>query len=160
MRAVHRLSAAITLILAAVGCGDGSSGPGPESFTATFTSGDVTTGQGRCPDQTVSITGPGTSTPGGSLTTELSHCTVSENPLGFTDGTFIFTYSGGDEISGTYSGALIPTATLTVFDVDGEFTITDGTGAFADATGSGSITGSLDVASGAASITLDGTIER
>jgi hypothetical protein len=44
--------------------------------------------------------------------------------------------------------------------VDGEFTITDGTGAFADATGSGSITGSLDIASGDASITLDGTLER
>jgi hypothetical protein len=90
----------------------------------------------------------------------LSHCTSSQNPLPFTDGAFIFTYSGGDEVSGTYSGALIPTADLTVFDVDGEFTITDGTGAFADATGSGSITGSLDIASGDASITLDGTLER
>jgi hypothetical protein len=160
MSAVHRLSAGITLIFATVGCGDGSSGPGPESFTATFTSGDVTTGQGRCPDQTVSITGPGTSTPGGSLTSDLSHCAESENPLAFSDGIFTFTYAGGDELSGTYSGALIPTATLTVFDVDGEFTIADGAGSFADATGSGSITGSLDVASGAASITLDGTIER
>lgn len=160
MSAAHRLSAGIILILAAVGCGDETSGPAPETFTATFTSGDVTTGAGRCPDQTVFISGPGTSTPGGGLTTELSHCTASQNPLAFTDGTFIFTYSGGDEVSGTYSGALIPTETPTVFDVDGEFTITDGTGAFADATGSGSITGSLDVASGDASITLDGTIER
>jgi hypothetical protein len=160
MSAIRRLTACIILILAGGGCGDESSGPGPENFTATFTSGDVTTGAGRCPDQTVFINGPGTSTPGGSLTTELSHCTSSQNPLPFTDGAFIFTYSGGDEVSGTYSGALIPTADLTVFDVDGEFTITDGTGAFADATGSGSITGSLDIASGDASITLDGTLER
>lgn len=160
MSAAHRLSAGIILILAAVGCGDDSSGPGSDTFTATFTSGDVTSGEGRCPDQTVSITGPGSSTPGGSLTTVLSHCTESGNPLAFSDGLFTFTYSGGDELSGTYSGALIPTETLTVFDVSGEFSITDGTGGFADATGSGSITGSLDVASGAASITLDGTIGR
>jgi hypothetical protein len=156
----RRLSAGIVLLLAAAGCGDDSSGPGPETFTATFTDGDVTTGEGRCPDQTVSITGPGTSTPGGSLTSLLSHCAESGNPLAFSDGIFTFTYSGEDEVSGTYSGALIPTSEFTVFDVSGEFTITDGTGAFADATGGGDITGSLDAASGAASITLDGTIER
>jgi hypothetical protein len=160
MSAARRLSASIVLILIAVGCGEDSSGPGSESFTATFTSGDVTTGEGRCPDQTVSIAGPGTSTPGGNLTTVMSHCTQSGNPLAFSDGIFTFTYGGGDEVSGTYSGALIPTETFTVFDVSGEFSITDGTGAFADATGEGNITGSLDAASGAASITLDGTIER
>jgi hypothetical protein len=110
----------------------------------------------------VSITGPGTSTPGGALTTVQSHCVDPEgaNPLLFTDGIFTFTYTGGDEISGTYSGTLVPTAAPTVFDVDGEFTITDGTGAFADATGGGDATGSLDVATGDATITLTGTIER
>jgi hypothetical protein len=71
--------------------------------------------------------------------------------LSFYNGHFILTGPGGDSITATYSGNLIPTAQTTsngqllvtyTFYPDATFTITGGTGRYVNASGNGTISGS------------------
>ena len=146
--------------IATAGCGDSTEGP--ETFTASFASTVTGAPGGRCPAITITIAGPGTGAPGGAFTTAQSHCVdpESENPGAFTDGIFRFTYAGGEEVSGTYQGQLVPTADPAVFTIDGEFAITDGDGDFDGATGAGDASGTTNLATGDATLQLTGTIER
>ena len=145
--------------IATAGCGDSTEGP--ETFTASFASASTAAPGGRCPAITVVIAAPGTSAPGGAFTTAQSHCVDpgSENGA-FTDGIFTFTYAGGNELSGTYQGQLVPTADPAEFTIDGEFTITDGAGDFDGATGGGDASGTTNLATGDAALQLTGTIKR
>lgn len=155
------LIAGAALVTSFAGCKD-ASGPTSEVYTASFSSVGVAAPGERCLALTVSIAGPGTSTPGGALTTVQSHCInpAGANPLLFDGGVYTFTYSGGRSITGTYSGTMVPTASPTVFALDGAFTITGGTGEFAGATGGGDASGTTDVVSGAATLNLAGTLVR
>ena len=162
MPRLDHLLLACTVALVA-GCDDDGPTGGPEVFTAEFANTTSTAAPGgRCPALTVTIAGPGTAAPGGSVTTAQSHCVdpAAANPGAFSNGLFTFTYADGDEIGGTYQGQLVPTADPVVFTIDGEFTITDGTGDFDASTGGGDATGETNLATGDASLQLTGTIER
>jgi hypothetical protein len=156
------LAGSIAAVAAVAACDDDGPTGGPETFTASFTSATTAAPGGRCPALTVAIAGPGTASPGGSFTTLQSHCIdpAGANPGLFSDGIFTFTYTGGDQVSGTYQGQLVPTADPAVFTIDGEFAISDGTGEFDGATGGGDAAGEANLATGDSSLELTGTIDR
>ena len=155
---------AIGLTLLLSSCGDDDpTGPVTEPFTATFEAEQVAAPGGRCPALTVTITGSGQADPGGSFTTEQSHCVdpVGPNPLEATDGRFTFTFENGATLVGTYVDLLVPTATAGVFALDGLATFTGGTGEFAGASGTANATGTLNLQTGQATdLALSGTITR
>jgi len=114
----------------------------------------------RCPVLTVQAVGGGQAAHLGQFTSVQTHCVNPEgsDPLSFTDGFYTFTAANGDTIFGSYSGRLIPTETPGVFSLDGHFTVAAGTGRFEDASGSGSASGLVNLATGEASVFLQGTI--
>jgi len=109
-----------------------------------------------CPSGTflLQISGGGHATQMGAITDSQSHC---QNPLtgAFTGGQYTFTAANGDTISGTYGGQLIPAGNA--FTIQGQFTITGGTGRFTGATGGGAATGAQFL-NGEAKLILTGTI--
>jgi hypothetical protein len=110
-----------------------------------------------CPTGTflLQISGGGHATQMGAITDSQSHC---QNPVtgAFTDGQYVLTTVGGDTIFGSYSGQLIPAAGNT-FAIQGQFTITGGTGRFSGATGGGAASGT-QFPNGEATLVLSGTI--
>lgn len=129
---------------------------------------------GRCAALTVTIgNGPppffaaGTSS-AGAFTASQSHCLDSGPPIlpgaadvPYYDGLFTFTFSDGKTLSGIYDGLLSNSGVAGVIDNVQHFTITGGTGAFADATGSFLGIGQIKFAGGPPVATLkisDGTI--
>lgn len=113
----------------------------------------------RCaPLLTVVSTGSGNATQLGRFTIVQSHC-VNPATFAFTDGEATMTAANGDLLYGTYSGQLIPIAPP-VFEILGRFSHAGGTGRFANATGEGVATGTLNFATGEAVLELDGWIER
>lgn len=99
----------------------------------------------------------GTATHLGLLTGSQSHCL---NPAtgAFSNGNFNYTAANGDHLLGTYSGFLVPTPDPTIFEITGSFDIVGGTGRFANATGSGTPTGSVQVTTGDFVLNLGGSI--
>ncbi len=124
------------------------------TFSAIGTAADVP--GDRCPALTVHIEGPGTATHLGSLTTVQSHC-VEPGSFAFTNGQFTLTAANGDQLFGTYQGEFMPLEPP-LFTIDGAFTFTGGTGRFDGATGGGDASGTQDLATGAATVVLEGTI--
>jgi hypothetical protein len=100
------------------------------------------------------ISGGGYATHLGATTDQQSHC---QNVLNgqVTDGQYTFTSANGDTISGTYSAQLIPSGASSI--IQGQFTITGGTGRFSGASGGGAASG-IQRADGSASLTWTGTI--
>jgi hypothetical protein len=127
-------------------------------FKATFT-GNSTSGPGApCAVLRSDIVGGGHATHLGNFTTVQHHCFDPGDPSGaFTDGFYTFTGANGDTIFGTYHGHLVPIAPP-VFAIVGEFTIEGGTGRFVGATGGGTASGTLNVATGVPALMLDGVI--
>jgi hypothetical protein len=81
--------------------------------------------------------------------------------LPFTEGVFTVTSisNPSNSISGTYFGALEPTATQGLFTFSGAvFTLTGGTGAFAGAAGGGLASGVVNLITGATSVSLVGQV--
>ena len=74
-------------------------------------------------------------------------------------GTVTLTAANGDVIRATDAGVSAPTGTVGVVDITETWTITGGTGRFAGATGTLTVTRRLDQASNASSGSLDGTIQ-
>jgi hypothetical protein len=124
------------------------------TFTATGAAADIP--GDRCPALTIQIQGTGTATHLGSLTTVQSHC-VAPPSFDFTNGEFTLTAANGDQLSGTYEGEFLlldpPLAAI-----DGEFTFTGGTGRFIGATGGGDASGIQNLATGDATVVLEGRI--
>jgi hypothetical protein len=110
----------------------------------------------RCSALTVQIRGPGRATHLGRLTTDQSHC-VDPTSLAFTDGLFTLTAANGDQVHGTYFGEFVPLEPP-LFRIDGHFTFTGGTGRFVGASGGGDASGLQNLATGQATVTLEGTI--
>lgn len=60
-------------------------------------------------------------------------------PPSIVDGSFTFAINGGDELTGTFIGTLIPTGNLGEYTASGPFSFNGGTGMFATASGGGQL---------------------
>jgi hypothetical protein len=85
-----------------------------------------------------------------------SHC-AAPTSLAFTDGEFTLTAANGDQLLGTYFGKFVP-PDPPLFSIDRHFTFTGGTGRFAGASGGGDASGVQNLATGDATVSLEGTI--
>jgi hypothetical protein len=127
-------------------------------FKATFTGSSTSAPGFPCAALRSDIAGGGHATHLGNFTTVQHHCFDPADPtLAFTDGFYTFTGANGDTIFGTYHGHLV-LIDGPVFAIVGEFTIEGGTGRFVGATGGGTASGTLNVATGVTTVMLDGAI--
>jgi hypothetical protein len=140
--AAHRRSAAAALV------------PFKGTFTGTGLPAEIP--DDRCPAITIQIQATGTATHIGRFTTVQSQC-VTTTSLDFTDGEFTFTAANGDQLSGTYEGQFIPLEPP-LAGIDGRFTFTGGTGRFVGVSGGGVASGTQNLATGDATVELEGTI--
>ena len=128
-------------------------------FKATFTGSSTSVSGFPCAVLRSDIVGGGHATHLGNFTTVQHHCFDPGDPTGaFTEGFYTFTGANGDTIFGTYHGHLVPIIAPSVFAIVGEFTIEGGTGRFVGATGGGTASGTLNVATGVTTVMLDGVI--
>lgn len=65
-----------------------------------------------------------------------SHCIVLPLPATYSDGRFDFAFAAGDDLTGTYTGALSDSGMPGVFTNVQNFVVTGGTGRFLGASGS------------------------
>ena len=110
---------------------------------------------------TGTLTGLGRASHLGSVTlssTETLDFATSPGIVLVRDGQMVVVAANGDELHWTYegTGSLPDAAGITV--ISGSFLITGGTGRFTDATGAGTIEGSVDSVKGLVSVTYRGTI--
>jgi hypothetical protein len=109
---------------------------------------------------TLSVTrdGTGTATYLGKFT---EHITLQVNiPTGDATGDATFTAANGDTLTATVDGHATPTTTPGVVSIVEVYTITGGTGRFADATGSFTLESTLDQTTGVSSGTFSGSIDH
>lgn len=134
-------------------------------FTATyyFTPGLTPVGPEICPTELADIAsghGEGSSPAGftGTFTGRTFSC-VNLETLQATDGAFRFTAANGSQAMGTYelSGEWIAPGLL---EVEGPFTIVDGTRRLRDASGGGTVTGLIDFANGVGVLNFEGEVSR
>ena len=129
-------------------------------FKATFTGSSTSSPGAPCAALALrsDILGGGHATHLGNFTTIQHHCFDPGDPtFAFTEGFYTFTGANGDTIFGTYHGHLV-LIDGPVFAIVGEFTIEGGTGRFVGATGGGTASGNLNVATGVTTVMLDGVI--
>lgn len=115
----------------------------------------------RCPSKFGgTIIGRGEGTLTGPVAFISSDCiTPSGTSFTFSAGKLIVIAVTGDQIFADYSGQFVPTGVGTKFVFsNATFQVTGGTGKFSKATGGGSLTGGEDMATGAGTIKLSGTI--
>src|SRR5919109_2298120 len=109
---------------------------------------------------TLSVTrdGTGTATYLGKFT---EHITLQVDiPTSHATGIATFTAANGDTLTATVDGQATPTTTPGVVSIVERYTITGGTGRFADATGSFTLEATLSQTAGVSSGTLSGTIDH
>ena len=140
---------------------------GTLSFTGTFLNTNPPAAPGgRCSGLTVNIGnfGPfyatGTSN-FGSFTGAQSHCLDAGPPIAvgtpdtpYYDGLFTYSFASGATLFGTYFGLLSNSGAIGIIDNVQTFTVTGGTGRFANASGSFLGTGGISFTSGPPSATL------
>jgi hypothetical protein len=103
--------------------------------------------------------GTGTATSMGKITAASADCIVpGEGTYTFTGGRLVLTGADGDTLTAEYSGFLTPTAKYPVFSLSGSYRIVGGTGRFTGATGSGSLQGTNNIATGAGAYTAAGVV--
>ncbi len=129
-------------------------------FKAVFGGSAGVTPDAECKASKVSIDTRGLVTGLGLVRTIQTHCW---DPKGteFTKGIVSAANSDGDGYTGTYSGKLVPTETSDtdhVYSIDGQFTITGGTGRYADVKGGAIASGLQNTATGAFGLVLSGSI--
>lgn len=146
-----------------------AAGYGPENLPFRMTTYEAVVGDeaptGRCPFAEVFVEGHGTATHLGAVKVYRTHCfSPFENPPIY-DGQWRAVAANGHEIWGSYSGSLVPSA----FDENGNpikgtinshFTITGGTGRFADASGGGTTTADYDLVADSGNFVSEGTFSR
>jgi hypothetical protein len=133
------LSAAAAAIVATAGLATSVPAPAATTlpFDATvFLSGGGASPGGRCaPDLTITNANvTETYSNLGSFVFNMSECIKPPPPTTTYDGQFSFVFGNGTLIGTSYS-IISSTAVAGVFNLDGEYTITDGTGFFDGATG-------------------------
>jgi hypothetical protein len=109
---------------------------------------------------TLSVTrdGTGTATYLGKFT---EHITLQVNiPTAHATGVATFTAANGDTLTATVDGQATPTTTPGVVSIVEVYTITGGTGRFADATGTFTARSTLDRSTGVSSGTFSGAIDH
>jgi hypothetical protein len=109
---------------------------------------------------TLSVTrdGTGTATYLGKFT---EHITLQVDiPTAHATGVATFTAANGDTLTATVSGQSTPTTTPGVVSIVEVYTITGGTGRFADATGTFTVRSTLDRSTGVSSGTFSGAIDH
>jgi hypothetical protein len=109
---------------------------------------------------TLSVTrdGTGTATYLGKFT---EHITLQVNiPTSHATGAATFTAANGDTLTATVDGQGTPTTTPGVVSIVEVYTITGGTGRFADATGSFTLESTLDQTTGVSTGTFSGAIDH
>jgi hypothetical protein len=109
---------------------------------------------------TASLTrdGTGTATYLGRYT---EHIVMTINlPTMSSTGTATFTAANGDTLTATVLGQATPTTTPGVLSIVEDYTITGGTGRFADATGTFRLESTVNQATGVSSGTFSGTIDH
>ena len=110
------------------------------------------------PTLSVTRNGTGTATYLGKFT---EHITLQVNiPTGHATGVATFTAANGDTLTATVDGQGTPTTTPGVVSIVEVYTITGGTGRFADATGSFTLEMTLDQSTGVSSGTFSGAIDH
>ena len=125
-------------------------------FKGTFNG--VETGETAFPIRSITREGAGTATYLGKYT---SHLTAQINLLtSHATGAATFTAANGDTLTTTVEGQATPTTTPGVLSVVEVYTITGGTGRFADATGSFTLNSTLDQVTGSSSGTFSGAIDH
>jgi hypothetical protein len=117
----------------------------------------------RCPDPThpilLSFAGSAQTT-FGRAQFEQSHC-EDQAHSSFRRGVQTITFDGGWQLFGRYHGRLLPTPTSGVDNlliVSGKYRNAGGTGPFATAHGEGMSAGTVNVTTGAATVTVSGTL--
>ena len=110
------------------------------------------------PTLSVTRNGSGTATHLGKFT---EHITLQVDiPTAHATGVATFTAANGDTLTATVEGQATPTTTSGVVSIVEAYTITGGTGRFADATGSFTLKMTLDQSTGVSSGTFSGTIDH
>ncbi len=132
------------------------------AFTGSFTGNSTQpVPNGGCPPSApliVNISGSGTITPFGAATNAQSQC-INPVDFSFTNGQYTNTLTAtGETFFGTYTGNFLPTADPVIFNIDGLFAITGGTGMFTGATGGGTASGTQNVVTGGFVLLLNGSI--
>ncbi len=146
------LVAAVSVLLASVAV---SAVAAETPFKGTVSA--VETGQTVFPIRTITREGTGTATYLGRYT---EHVTAQINVLTMSStGAATFTAANGDTLSASVVGQAtrIGPTTLSIVEV---YTITGGTGRFADATGSFTLESTVDQTTGASSGTFSGAIDH
>lgn len=118
----------------------------------------------ECPALTGVISGQGKTSHLGRTTISGTNCVMppaagAPPVYNFSDGKIILMAANGDTLNGTFSGSFIPTGKGTLFTVvNGTYSFNRGTGRFAAATGTGTLTGTQDIATGKGQLQATGTI--
>jgi len=140
----------------------------PRPWSESYQSSGTLAPGTRCPAPLLleSDAGDGTATHTGRYTIVNSHC-LNPSTGELTDGSFLKTTANGDQLSGTYFGqatVVQPPAPVGIFAVNGSLTFTGGTGRFANASGTVTMTGrqtadfSLQPVVTETSLRMEGTI--
>lgn len=104
----------------------------------------------------VDIAGSGNASLLGQFTVEIPHLVDRSNSTAV--GTFLFTAANGDTLTADFTGQGSPTSTPGVASIVETATITGGTGRFAGATGSFTLTRLYNMAAGTTTGSFSGTI--
>lgn len=105
-------------------------------------------------------TGSGQASHLGAVTGSATDCIMptSAYTYTFSNGKLSLIAQNGDELRADYSGNLSPSATPPVFVLNGTYRITGGTGRFANASGTGTVGGLENLATGQGQFELKGSI--
>jgi hypothetical protein len=104
-------------------------------------------------------TGSGSATLLGKITGVSTDCiSPTDGSYTFSNGHMTLTTANGDTLTADYSGSLTPTANYPVFSLSGTYRITGGTGRLAGATGTGTLQGLDNIASGTGQYVMTGTL--
>lgn len=158
------LRAAIAGVTLTLGASLAVAGPTGVPFKATFITQEVL----RLDPVTCPVlpylsgvtTGTGTASHLGATTGVAIDCITPSSPTSYTfsNGSLTFVSANGDQVWMAYRGALTPTATPPIYSVNGTYRIAGGTGRFATATGTGTLTGITNLQTGQGQLAFDGTI--
>lgn len=134
----HRFPIFVMLaLLTACSSGNSSSAPpipGP-NFSSTFGGYFQVTGGNPPASVVIAGTGTGTDPTGASHALFTQTVVFSSTPNQITNGTFGFTYADGSTLNGTYAGTATPPDKNGYTKGSGSFSVTSGTGRFANAAG-------------------------